>query len=116
MVRLTLGISAAIVLTMAAAAVQAGELFQNYYTQPGYGGTVAQLYVSPRPTPPLVGHTWITYQPFMPHEFLYPHARTYRTYHPGSGWTTTKVHWNHTWGQHLNPKPPLGGPTLVPKG
>jgi len=37
----------------------------------------AQLYVSPRPVPPRVGHTWITYPPFMPHEFLYKHRRKY---------------------------------------
>jgi len=53
-------------------------LFYNYYV-PGSdcGGVPAQLYVSPRPTPPLVGHTYITYEPLMPHEFLYRHSRIY---------------------------------------
>jgi hypothetical protein len=35
-----------------------------------------------------------TYQPLMPHEFLYPHHRTYhRTYDEGRGLTRTGVHW-----------------------
>ena len=54
------------------------DLFYNYYVGPSvYGGQPAQLYVSPRPTPPFVGHTYITYQPLMPHEFLYKHCRCY---------------------------------------
>jgi hypothetical protein len=71
-----------------------GDLFPNYYTPPGYGGAVAPLYVCPRPTPPLVGHTYVTYQPLMPHEFLYEHARTYHRYNPGEGWTKTRVTWS----------------------
>jgi len=67
----------------------------NYYVHPGTAGLVgAQLYVSPRPTPPLVGHTYITYPPLMPHEFLYQHHRVYQTYNPGSGWTRTRVRWH----------------------
>ena len=66
----------------------------NYYVHPGAAGLVgAQLYVSPRPTPPLVGHTYITYPPLMPHEFLYKHHRVYRTYNAGSGWTKTRARW-----------------------
>ncbi|MBX9791088.1 MAG: hypothetical protein K2Y37_19390 [Pirellulales bacterium] len=55
------------------------DLFYNYYVGPSptYGGVPAQMYLSPRPVPPHVGHTWITYQPLMPHEFLYTHHRTY---------------------------------------
>ena len=54
------------------------DLFYNYYVPPGpAGGVPSQMYLSPHPTPPLVGHTWITYQPLMPHEFLYKHARNY---------------------------------------
>lgn len=70
------------------------ELFYNYYV-PAHpaGGVGAQLYISPRPTPPLVGHTFITYQPLMPHEFLYKHHRHYYRYHPGSGYTKTRVRW-----------------------
>ncbi len=70
------------------------DLFYNFYVPPcDYHGAGAQLYVSPRPAPPLVGHTYITYQPLMPHEFLYKHHRTYYRYHPGSGVTKTKVRW-----------------------
>lgn len=57
------------------------DVFYNYWVPPvpagGYPGFGAQLYVSPRPVPPRVGHTWITYPPFMPHEFLYQHRRRY---------------------------------------
>ena len=67
------------------------KLFRNYYTQGP--GTPAQLYVSPRPTPAYVGHTWITYEPLMPHEFLYAHHRSYYAHHPDCSWTKTKVHW-----------------------
>jgi hypothetical protein len=67
----------------------------NYYVHPGATGLVgAQLYVEPRPTPPLVGHTYVTYPPLMPHEFLYQHHRVYRTYNPGSGWTRTRARWH----------------------
>jgi len=67
----------------------------NYYVHPGAAGLVgAQLYVAPRPTPPLVGHTYITYPPLMPHEFLYQHHRVYHTYNPGSGETRTRVRWH----------------------
>ncbi|MCS5616624.1 MAG: hypothetical protein NZ658_01380 [Pirellulales bacterium] len=57
------------------------DVFYNFYTPPVPVGPSpamgAQLYVSPRPVPPRVGHTWITYPPFMPHEFLYQHRRKY---------------------------------------
>ena len=57
-----------------------GDLFYNYYVPPvGPGSVGAELYPCPRPTPPLVGHTYITYQPLMPHEFLYKHHRHYTT-------------------------------------
>ena len=75
-------------------ALQAGKpmpLFYNYYVGPP--GVPAQLYVSPRPTPPYVGHTWITYPPFMPHEYLYHHHRTYYKYTPG-GYTSASVKYN----------------------
>ncbi len=69
------------------------DLFYNYYTSPGYGGLSAELYPCPRPTPPLVGHTYITYQPLMPQEFLYKHSRTYVRKTPGEGWTRAIVTW-----------------------
>lgn len=57
------------------------DVFYNYWVppvpaaaSPGFG---AQLYVAPRPVPPHVGHTWYTYPPFLPHEFLYKHKRRY---------------------------------------
>jgi hypothetical protein len=60
------------------------DLFYNYYVPEPCGvGAGAELYVSPRPTPPFVGHTYITYQPLLPHEFLYPHHRVYRRYTNG---------------------------------
>jgi hypothetical protein len=71
---------------------QQKDLFYNYYAQPGpYNGAAAQMYVSPRPVPPFVGHTWNTYQPFYPHEMLYKHSRSYYTYNPGAGWRRTNV-------------------------
>ena len=57
------------------------DVFYNFYTPPVPAGSApgfgSQLYVSPRPVPPRVGHTWNTYPPFMPHEFLYKHRRHY---------------------------------------
>jgi hypothetical protein len=94
----------------------APDLFYNYYVPPGEGGAVgAALYPSPRPTPPLVGHTYVTYQPLMPHEFLYRHHRTYVRWHPGGGHTKTHVIWGRTlpglhWlkkGPRPLPSPPL---------
>jgi hypothetical protein len=70
------------------------DLFYNYYVPPTCGGVGAQLYLSPRPVPPHVGNTYITYQPLMPHEFLYHHHRTYhRYYNSGQGLTRTSVKW-----------------------
>jgi hypothetical protein len=76
------------------------DIFGNYYVPPvacsTYPGAVgAQLYVSPRPVPPWVGHTYITYPPLMPHEFLYHHRRTYyRGHGPHGGLTRTSVWWH----------------------
>jgi hypothetical protein len=75
----------------------AGDLFYNYYVPPVGGGVGAQLYPCPRPTPPLVGHTYITYQPLMPAEFLYKHKRIYWTAHEDAPPTRTSVHWGHPW-------------------
>jgi hypothetical protein len=74
------------------------DLFYNYYVPPvncgGYGGVGAQLYPCPRPTPPLVGETYITYQPLMPAEFLYRHRRCYyRDNGPYAGVTKASVWW-----------------------
>ncbi len=71
-----------------------GDLFYNYYAPPvGSGSVGAVMYPCPRPTPPLVGHTYVTYQPLMPQEFLYKHCRVYRTQHDDAPRTTTHVHW-----------------------
>jgi len=74
------------------------ELFHNYYVPPGnYGGVPAQLYLSPVPTPPVVGHTYVTYQPLLPHEFLYPHCRKYWRYNNSNDrWTRTQVVWQQS--------------------
>ena len=69
------------------------QMFSNYYVGPACraGGVPAQLYTSPLPTPPLVGHTYITYQPLRPHEFMYHHKRTYYRHNQGEGWSKTTV-------------------------
>jgi hypothetical protein len=73
------------------------DLFYNYYVPPTCGGVGAELYVSPKPVPPHVGHTYITYQPLMPHEFLYHHHRTYhRYYNGGQGLTRAHVKYGTT--------------------
>jgi hypothetical protein len=70
------------------------DLFYNYYAWPSCSGIGAELYLSPRPVPPHVGHVFITYQPLMPHEFLYQHHRTYhRYYNGGQGLNRTCVKW-----------------------
>ncbi|MGD0516137.1 MAG: hypothetical protein ABSA26_01260 [Thermoguttaceae bacterium] len=71
-----------------------GDLFYNFYVPPvGDQSVGAELYLCPRPVPPLVGWTYITYQPLMPHEFLYHHHRTYAYYHADGGKTLTSVSW-----------------------
>ena len=67
------------------------DLMGNYYVPPAGAGMGAQLYVSPRPVPPMVGNTYITYQPLAPQEFLYHHARLYRTPHQDGSVTWTHV-------------------------
>lgn len=70
------------------------DLFYNYYTQ-GYSNRVnAQMYLAPQPVPPHVGHTFYTYQPFMPHEMLYKHVDRYHNYYDnGRGTNRTKAHY-----------------------
>ncbi len=71
----------------------AGDLFYNYYVAPGPNGVGVELYPAPRPAPPWVGHTYITYEPLMPHEFLWRHQRTYTRVHPDGRVTRTFVWW-----------------------
>jgi hypothetical protein len=59
------------------------HLFYNYYTQ-GYSNAVnAQMYVSPLPVPPHVGHTFMTYQPLQPEHYLYQHKDRYHNHYDG---------------------------------
>jgi hypothetical protein len=69
------------------------DLFYNYYVGPSCSGagTPAQLYLSPRPTPPWVGHTYTTYQPLMPHEYMYHHCRKYYKHYRDGGYTTACI-------------------------
>jgi hypothetical protein len=67
------------------------DLFANYQVGPNPSGTAAPMYVSPQPVPAHVGHTYTTYQPLMPHEYLYKHTRSHYAYAPGCGWTRSKV-------------------------
>jgi hypothetical protein len=68
------------------------DLFANYWVPPGCGQVGASLYVAPQPVPPWVGHTYITYQPLMPHELLYKHHHSYyRYYDGGRGMTRARV-------------------------
>ncbi len=107
--RMALGAAvAAVALTAAGHRTMAGDycsrgftpdLFYNYYVAPvgcnAAGAMGAQLYVSPRPVPPLVGWTYITYQPLLPQEFMYAHKRTYKTDNgPYAPVTTTHVWWH----------------------
>lgn len=67
------------------------DLFYNFYEGPNPSGTAAQMYVSPLPVPANVGHTYITYQPLMPHEFMYHHTRSHYAHTPGAGWSRAKI-------------------------
>ncbi|MGA2258258.1 MAG: hypothetical protein ABSG53_26630 [Thermoguttaceae bacterium] len=68
----------------------------NYYAMPtGPDGLTAAMYPSPRPTPPLVGQTYITYEPLAPQEFLNIHRRCYTTYNGNHQATRTTVTWGH---------------------
>jgi hypothetical protein len=77
------------------------DLFYNYYEGPDPSGTAAQMYVSPRPVPVHVGHTYTTYQPLMPHEMLYRHTRSHYAHVPGAGWSRAKVRYR-TFGLQLD--------------
>jgi hypothetical protein len=71
------------------------DLFYNFYTQ-GYANRAnAQMYLSPLPVPPNVGHTFYTYQPFMPHQMMYPHVDRFHRYYDGGRGTnrTRAVYW-----------------------
>lgn len=68
------------------------DLFYNFYSQGNCNTANAQMYVSPMPVPQFVGHTYGTYQPLYPHEFMYWHKNTYHNnYDNGRGVNRTKV-------------------------
>lgn len=91
-----------------------GDLFYNYYVAPTYRqGVPAQMYPAPVPVPPRVGWTWYTYQPLYPNEYLYVHKRNYWSYHPGGGWTRTRVKWGHNPFNQLPPVTGIGFPNPV---
>ena len=68
------------------------RLFYNYYSPTQGGGIPSVIYPAPRQVPLHIGHTYNTYQPLMPHEFLYRHYRSYHNYYPnGGGFTRTFI-------------------------
>ena len=67
------------------------DLFYNFYEGPDPSGTTTAMYISPRPVPAHVGHTYTTYQPYMPHEYMYKHTRSHYAHAPGAGWSRAKV-------------------------
>ncbi|MCS7471003.1 hypothetical protein NZK35_30475 [Stieleria sp. ICT_E10.1] len=72
------------------------DLFYNFYSGGNCNTANAQLYVSPVPVPQFVGHTFNTYQPLYPHEFLYKHTNRYHNYYDnGRGLNRTKVHYSY---------------------
>ncbi|QEF99835.1 hypothetical protein Mal15_39020 [Stieleria maiorica] len=72
------------------------DLFYNFYSGGNCNTANAQMYVSPLPVPHFVGHTFNTYQPLYPHEFLYKHHDRYHNiYDNGRGINRTKVHYGY---------------------
>jgi hypothetical protein len=70
------------------------DLFYNFYVPGRCGGYPAEMYPAPIPTPPIVGHVYYTYQPFMPHEMMYRHSRHYYNFYDyGRGLNHTTVRW-----------------------
>lgn len=59
-------------------------LFDNYFTHGHANSAEAGLYVSPSSgIPGWIGHTYNTYQPLYPHQFLYEHHDRYHSYYDG---------------------------------
>lgn len=68
------------------------DLFYNYYSQGNCNQANAQMYISPLPVPHYVGHTFNTYQPFYPHEYMYWHKNRYHNmYDNGRGMNRTRA-------------------------
>ncbi len=71
---------------------QVQPLFDNYFTQGRANQAEAALYISPTGVPGWVGHTYHTYQPLYPHQFLYQHSDKYHSYYDrGFGLNRTKA-------------------------
>ncbi|QDV71032.1 hypothetical protein Poly24_47650 [Rosistilla carotiformis] len=67
------------------------DLFYNYYSN-GQNQVNAEMYIAPGPVPAFVGHTWVPYQPFMPHNYLYQHKDRYHNHYDyGRGTNRTKA-------------------------
>ncbi len=68
------------------------DLFYNHYTQGNQNTSNAKMYVSPLPVPANVGHTFNTYQPFYPEEYLYWHKNKFHKYYDnGRGMNRTRA-------------------------
>ena len=69
-------------------------LFNNYFTQGASDQADAGLYISPVGVPGNVGHTYNTYQPFWPHEYMNVHTDRYHSYYDnGRGLNRTSAHY-----------------------
>ena len=95
------------------------DFFYNYYLQPSMDGTAASMYPAPYPVPTNVGRSHYTYQPLLPHEYMYRHNRVYYTPHGtrdnfyvdpctdrANGTSYTKTSVRYTYGSNrLSPMP-----------
>ena len=78
------------------------DLFYNYFTQGNCNRANAQMYLSPGPIPPNVGHTFYTYQPLYPHHYLFTHRDRYHNYYDGGrGTNRTRVSYRPSMFQFL---------------
>ena len=71
----------------------APDLFYDFYVDPECGATSrAGMYPVPYLIPAINGRTYYTYQPFLPHEYMYRHKRSYhRRYNYNRGLNRTRV-------------------------
>lgn len=110
------------------AANQRPDVFYNHYLNPAFDGTAARMYPAPMPVPARVGQTQYTYQPLLPHEYMYRHDRVYYTPHGtadmfyadpcrcktgGQPYTRTRVIWGY--GSNTISPTPLSLPTFLRK-
>ncbi len=63
---------------------------------PAGPGDYYYSYLCPRPVPPVVGYTYITYPPLAPHQFLGgSHCECFKTCNCDGTVTRTSIHYNH---------------------